>query len=158
MKIAHLLFVLFLLGITFPSAGYSNKSQQEIPVKKTTLAHNMNVYVGQRGVQVWTLRMHVNGKEEALVQIRGLENNPWDMWIFRCAIERNSSTERFIAQSKGQPFTLLTLSVSPRLFIPESTLEYVLFGELTRLSETGNPLRFLEAYIEQTKVEKVLSN
>jgi class 3 adenylate cyclase len=99
-------------------------------------------------VKVWTVRVGPPAKNEALVQITGIDH-PWDMKIFKANVITDSQqSEKYRITHNGQPFVMLIVSEhGAEVYLPDNKIHKVAYSKI--LAEQGNPEHFLTDYLNQ---------
>lgn len=136
-----LLIILLFLGVG--ASGLTNaESRPEI-------ARYIKAYTGQEGIKVWTLRIGAVDKNEALVQITGIDH-AWDMRIQKLKVEPSQPGNNYVATVEGKRFVVLAMKDgSGQLYLPgkgDATTSLVYSETLT---EQGNAEHFLTDYLQQ---------
>jgi hypothetical protein len=138
-----LLILLAALGMTLSSFANAAEARPEI-------ARYVKAYAGNEGVKVWTLRIGPVEKNEAIVQIAGIDH-PWDMRIQKMQTEPSSRGTNYVATVDGKRFVVLVMNESSgELYLP-STNKTVRIGYSKSLSEEGNAEHFLTDFLEKKK-------
>lgn len=137
------LFCIFLLLIGVGASGLA--SAQPRP----EIARYVKAYSGQEGIKVWTLRVGAVHKNEAIVQIGGIDH-AWDMRIQKLRMEPSQRGTNYVATVEGKRFVVLTMEGGwGQLYLPGSGEEKTTLIYSKTLSEQGNAEHFLTDYLKQ---------
>ncbi len=139
---------LFLILLTILGICLSSFAQAQA---RPEIAAYVKAYKGQESVKIWTLRIGPVAKNEAIVQITGIDH-PWDMRIQKMHLEPSQQGTNYVATVDGKRFVVLTMrGSSGQLYLPGSNDPKASFSYSENLSKEGNAEFFLTDYLEQKK-------
>lgn len=138
MKKITLALAAFLLVLT---AAQAEPSRPET-------ARFVMAYDSQTGpARVATLRVGPREKNEALVQIAGIDH-PWDRKVFKASVTQRERGLHYSITHNGQPYVLfIETDGQGEAFLPEQRSIKVQYSKA--LSEQSRPEPFLTDYLQQ---------
>lgn len=139
-RVAPALVAVLLLG----AVATAHADAPRPPVAKYVKA-----YAAGEGAKVFTLRYDAPEKQQALVQVTGIDH-ALDGRILRASVQATARDTRYTVELQGRPFVLLIVAGDGggELYLPGAPrAERVRYDE--DLSEQGNAQHFLTAYQEQ---------
>lgn len=133
--------MLIILSALFVHPAFADNARPET-------AKYVKAYIGQEGVQVWTLRVGPRDNNEALVQITHIDHE-LDNKILRCKVQPISNGGKgYVADINGKSYTLLRLKDGGgELYLPGEEMSNIAYSD--SLSEQGNAEHFLTEYLDQ---------
>ncbi|MBV4533766.1 hypothetical protein HU719_020450 [Pseudomonas sp. SWRI107] len=115
---------------------------------RPAVADKVDAFEGERGVQVWTMRVGERSANEALVQIAGADHD-WDKRIQKMQVEKTGRDVRYATQVDGKKYVVLIVrGNSGELYLPGQDGETPLYYS-AGLARQSNPEHFLTDYLEQ---------